>query len=162
MPAAFLRGFFDSEGSVFRNGLRAYNTNTRILEFVREQLIALKIECSEPQLNRAGGRPAGADGKYITKKDLYAITVRPYSLELFLMKIGFSIRRKQQRLQVLVMKRRNRRRKKNGEEETVEEEVVVVVEEESVDADVSGLEAPSIPLSTKEEMSFVITPATPG
>lgn len=113
--AAFLRGFFDSEGSVGPYRIYAYNTDLRVLKFVREQLMALNIECSEPRLNRLGGRPAGSDGKYITNKDLYAVSIHAASLELFLEKVGFSIERKRQRLEMMVTRRRGRRLTKNEE-----------------------------------------------
>ncbi|MEN3048394.1 MAG: LAGLIDADG family homing endonuclease [Candidatus Caldarchaeales archaeon] len=104
--AAFLRGFYDSEGSVGPRNVNVYNTGLRILGFVREQLMALGIDCTKPRLNRRAGTPVGVgNGEYFANTDLYTVIIRGSNLQLFLKKVGFSIERKKQRLVEIVRKR---------------------------------------------------------
>jgi intein-encoded DNA endonuclease-like protein len=50
--AAFIRGFADSEGSVDKNGkIIIYNTDLRLLTYVKELLRRLGIESTRPMLN---------------------------------------------------------------------------------------------------------------
>ncbi len=55
---AFLRAFFDSEGCVEKNGnILVYNTDLRILNYVKELLLKLKIEVTGPHLGIKKGAP---------------------------------------------------------------------------------------------------------
>ena len=99
---AFLRAFFDSEGSVEKNGnIRVYNTDLRILNYVKELLLKLNIEVTGPRLSVKKGTPIYDKkiGKtYYTTKDAYYLYIRANSRRRFAELIGFTIRRKMERL----------------------------------------------------------------
>jgi intein-encoded DNA endonuclease-like protein len=76
--AAFLRGFADSEGSVYKKGqIFITNTDLRLLTYVQELLKRFGIESTGPRLNRRRGSLIKINpitGKiYTTKKDCYYI-----------------------------------------------------------------------------------------
>jgi len=99
---AFLRAFFDSEGSVEKNGnIRVFNTDLRILNYVKELLLRLNIEVTGPHLIVKSGTPFydRKKGKtYYVKKDVYYLYIRVNSRGRFAELIGFTIRRKMKRL----------------------------------------------------------------
>lgn len=81
--AAFLRAFFDGEGSVEPRHLKVYNTNFELLRYIRFLLQQyFGIETTGP--SRA--------------KDCYYVYVRAPGLPLFHRYIDFTIKRKQRRL----------------------------------------------------------------
>jgi intein-encoded DNA endonuclease-like protein len=89
--AAFLRGFADSEGSVEKNGhILIYNTDYELLKYVKKLLRRLGIYCTGPRLHSQGD---------MTRKDYYCIYIRTSSNKDFYKYIGFTIRRKQERLE---------------------------------------------------------------
>ncbi len=100
---SFLRGFFDGEGSVNKNGvILCYNTDTKLLEYVQRLLNRLGIETTGPRICTRRGTPFLNKklGKiYKRRKDLYCIYVKMKDRLRFYRLIGFTIQRKQQRLQ---------------------------------------------------------------
>ena len=102
--AAFLRGFADAEGSVDKNGyISIYNTELRLLMYVQELLRRFGIESTGPRVCIPAGSLIKIDpitGKiYTTKKDCYCIRIRSYCNVVFYVHVGFTIVRKQERLQ---------------------------------------------------------------
>jgi len=84
----FIRGFFDSEGSVIMNKLRtvkAANKNLDVLKSIKEMLI------------RIGFNPERIVG-YRNPNGVHAICLYGDNIKLFKEKIGFSIKRKMERL----------------------------------------------------------------
>lgn len=102
--AAFLRGFFDSEGSVAKNGsITASNSNLDTLGYVRYLLGKyLKIKTTGPHLGTRKGSILTCRGKsYRRNVDCFWIYVKRDSLRLFHDQIGFTIQRKKIRLEKL-------------------------------------------------------------
>jgi intein-encoded DNA endonuclease-like protein len=102
--AAFIRGFFDSEGCVDKNGyLTVYNTNYEVLVYIQKLLKKyFKIEATGPWLSIEKGTPTRSpkNGKiYMTTSDCYYLYIRAKDLLKFYRHIGFSIRRRQKRLE---------------------------------------------------------------
>ena len=84
---AFLRGLFDSEGHVSKNGyISLYNTNYEVLVYAQRLLKRLGIESTGPWPHKQ-------------KEGYYYIYIRAESLPKFYQLIGFTIRRKQKRLE---------------------------------------------------------------
>jgi intein-encoded DNA endonuclease-like protein len=107
---AFLRGFFDAEGCVSKSGyILAFNTNYEVLTYVQGLLKRFGIESTGPRVSRPAGSLIKIDpitGKiYTTKKDCYCIYIRSYCNVNFYNHIGFTILRKQERLQRYVVGR---------------------------------------------------------
>jgi intein-encoded DNA endonuclease-like protein len=108
--AAFLRGFFDAEGCVLKSGyILAFNTNYEVLTYVQGLLERFGIESTGPRVSRPAGSLIKIDpitGKiYTTKKDCYCIYIRSYCNVNFYNHIGFTILRKQERLERYVVGR---------------------------------------------------------
>jgi intein-encoded DNA endonuclease-like protein len=102
--AAFLRGFADAEGSVDKNGhIIIYNTDLRLLTYFQGLLRRFGIESTGPRVCIPAGSLIKIDpitGKtYTTKKDCYRIYILSCSNVNFYHRIGFTIRRKQERLE---------------------------------------------------------------
>jgi len=99
--AAFLRGFFDSEGDVTLNGeMRVANSNYHLLEYVRWLLKMFDIETTEPRpVHRRGSLMCVKGKQYVRRRDVYRIRVQARSALNFYRRIGFTIRRKQERLE---------------------------------------------------------------
>jgi len=99
---AFLRAFFDSEGCVSKNGyILVFNTDLRTLNYVKELLLRLDIEVTGPYLGTKKGTSIYDKkiGKtYYAKKDVYYLYIRANSRRRFAELIGFTIRRKMERL----------------------------------------------------------------
>jgi len=99
---AFLRAFFDSEGSVDKKGrIYVFNTDLVILNYVKELLLKLNIEVTGPHLGTKRGTPfydKKMEKTYYTKKDEYYLYVLASSRRRFAELIGFTIRRKMERL----------------------------------------------------------------
>jgi len=97
---AFLRGFFDSEGSITARRLTVYNGDLDKLEFVCKLMTSLGIEATGPRLREEKGGMVSIKGReYHVNKDQYYVYVRTNSLVAFCNKVGFTIKRKQERLE---------------------------------------------------------------
>ncbi len=99
---SFLRAFFDSEGTVDKNGnILVYNTDLVILNYVKQLLLKLNIEATGPHLLIKRGTPFYDKkiGKtYYTRKDVYYLYIRASSRRRFAELIGFTIKRKMEKL----------------------------------------------------------------
>jgi len=109
---AFLRGFFDSEAtikSIHGNGdIGVFNTDKSLLEYVKDLLNRLGIKTTGPKLHVRAGTPIKIlrTGKtYFAKKDCYYLYVLAESRLRFYQLIGFTIKRKQQRLEEYLIRR---------------------------------------------------------
>jgi len=99
--SAFLRAFYDGEGSISGRSLTLYNTQLDLLLYIRDLLSKLKIETTEPRV----GTRAGTELKdpengrtYTRNSDCFSLRIRVKSLPQFARDIGFTINRKQQKL----------------------------------------------------------------
>ncbi|MEM1948305.1 MAG: LAGLIDADG family homing endonuclease [Candidatus Caldarchaeum sp.] len=107
--SAFLRGFFDSEGSVSENGsITVCNTDIKLLEYVKQLLSKLGIEATGPRLSHKSGQivvdpRTGKTG--ISRKDLYLLYIRASSLPTYYRRVGFTIHRKRKRLEEYLTRR---------------------------------------------------------
>jgi intein-encoded DNA endonuclease-like protein len=100
--AAFLRGFFDSEGCIDTNGrLSASNSNVALLKYIQCLLQGrFGIETTGPRLGTKRGSTITRRGKsYKRNVDVYEIRVRARSLRRFHEKVGLTIQRKKLRLE---------------------------------------------------------------
>ncbi len=91
IKSSFLKGFFDSEGGAYtKRQVSAFNTNYNLVEFVRSLLFSLGIETKLYKYNFNSA---------ISKKPCYRINIyRKQSILLYWRIIGFSIKRKQDKL----------------------------------------------------------------
>ena len=97
--ALFLRGFFDSEGSISGRSLSVSNTRLVTLTTVKRLLKRLDLAVTGPHLGSRGGRLVTIKGKeYKANRNLYTLRVRARSLAKFQELIGFSIARKSRAL----------------------------------------------------------------
>lgn len=100
--SAFLKGFFDSEGTVTPEGvLQAYNNDRDRLRYV---MILLRkyfaVETTGPKLGKRRGSRIERRGKtYLRNSDSYSIYIKADSIERFAILVGFTIARKQRRLE---------------------------------------------------------------
>jgi intein-encoded DNA endonuclease-like protein len=101
--AAFIRGFADSEGCVDKRGyIFILNTNLRLLTYIMDLLKRLNIESMGPILKATRGtviRDPRTREQYVTNMDCYYIYIRASSNANSYKYIGFTIKRKQQRLE---------------------------------------------------------------
>jgi intein-encoded DNA endonuclease-like protein len=101
--AAFLRGLFDSDGSVNKNGyITLYNTNYEVLVYAQRLLRRFGIESTGPWPHKRKGttmHDPRTGKQYKTNEDCYYIYIRTESLPKFYRYVGFTIRRKQKRLE---------------------------------------------------------------
>ena len=99
---AFLRAFFDSEGCVEKNGnILVYNTDLRILNYVKELLLKLNIDVTGPHLGRKKGKliyDRKREKTYYRRRDAYYLYIRAKSRRRFTEPIVFTIKRKMERL----------------------------------------------------------------
>ena len=99
--AAFLRAFYDAEGSVSGRKLSLHNTKKALLLYIQDLLKQHRIETSRLYLRRSAGTALldpGSGKVYFRRKDGFSFIVRTKSLSQFAKEIGFSIERKQRRL----------------------------------------------------------------
>lgn len=100
--AAFLKAFFDGEGSISGRSLNVYNTNYGLLLYVQDLLCQyFSIESTGPHESEGPGHRFydSKNGKYYeTKKQCYRVHITTKDLPEFQKHIGFTIRRKAQRL----------------------------------------------------------------
>jgi len=100
--AAFVRGSFDSEGSVDVSGsLTATNCNLGLLHYVQEILKGFfGIETTGPRLGKKKDSIMNRRGRsYFRKADCYSIYLRRACLATFHREIGLTIERKKIRLE---------------------------------------------------------------
>lgn len=111
----FLKGFFDSEGCIDNKGsIYAYNTDYKLIQFVRSLLDLLDI--TNTCRSYYGFTPDKS------KKVLqYSIRISSKSKKTFKSLIGFSIYRKQIRLDLTFIEKRRRRIKMDQEDYGVQE-----------------------------------------
>ncbi len=105
----FARSFFDSEGYVDKYGrIYCYNSDLQLLQYVRKILNILGIRTTEPKIctkkgtaffNRIRGNT------YTAKKDVYYIRVITSDILRFYRLVGFTVQRKQKRLEEYLRKR---------------------------------------------------------
>lgn len=108
--AKFLRGLFDSEGCISKTieekvVLKMYNTDHKLLLYVQQLLASLGIESTGPHLGTKKGtyfRCPKTGKVYRRRKDVYYLRIRTQSLLDFYRKVGFTIRRKQEKLKELL------------------------------------------------------------
>jgi DNA endonuclease len=102
--AAFLRGFFDSEGWVYLTQLGVVNTNTVTLRYVSKLLEwRFGMRVRGPRVSSRGGRIVIIKGKpYHANRDCYSLLVDKSSLSVYQNIVGFTIQRKQQRLALAI------------------------------------------------------------
>ncbi|MDA4122430.1 MAG: LAGLIDADG family homing endonuclease [Thaumarchaeota archaeon] len=106
--AAFIKGFFDSEGCIDVSGrLTASNNDLALLRYVQKLLERFfGIETTGPHLGTKKGTILTRRGKsYRRNADCYCIYVRRASLPAFYREIGFTIERKKIRLHSVLSKR---------------------------------------------------------
>jgi intein-encoded DNA endonuclease-like protein len=101
--AAFLRGFADSEGSVNKRGyICIYNTGQRLLTYIMDLLRRFNIESTGPRIHVQRGtiiNDPERGMKYSRNKDCHRLHIRASSNMSFYRYIGFTITRKQMRLE---------------------------------------------------------------
>jgi intein-encoded DNA endonuclease-like protein len=101
--AAFLRGLFDSEGHVSKRGcIILYNTNYEVLVYAQRLLRKFGIESTGPWPHKQKGttiHDPRTGKQYKANKDCYYIYILAKSLPKFYRHIGFTVRRKQKRLE---------------------------------------------------------------
>ncbi len=91
----FLRGFFDSEGSVSENSLTVSNGELAKLELSIAFLRSLGIETTGPHLGELSGGSRIIRGKLCrVNKDNYRVRMRNSSVRRFQDLVGFTIKRK--------------------------------------------------------------------
>ena len=98
--AAFLRGFFDAEGSITKTGsIYLINSDYRLLKYVQSLLGRFKIATTGPNLLHQRGSITHIKGKQnVRRRDVYHVYVKRSCNMGFYKYIGFTIRRKQERL----------------------------------------------------------------
>jgi len=98
--AAFLRGFFDAEGSILKDGsIYVGNSDYRLLKYVQSLLGRFKIVAMGPNLLCRRGSITHSNGKQYTRRhDSYYIYIKRSYNTWFYKYIGFTIKRKQERL----------------------------------------------------------------
>ncbi|NJE60974.1 LAGLIDADG family homing endonuclease [Thermococcus sp. 21S7] len=109
-PREFLRGFFDSEGSVYVNtkdprraAVVADHYNTEVLKLCKELLGTLGIHSTIYLVKKKGTKVMIRGQEYQYNNDLYRISIhRRTSVARFAEKIGFSISRKQEKLETFL------------------------------------------------------------
>ena len=105
--SAFLRGFADAEGCVDKSGyISICNTDHGLLTYVKGLLQRLGVTSSEPKAkNRKGSISRFRNGYYRRNRDCYYIYIRAASCLTFHRKVGFTIKRKQKRLENYIKRR---------------------------------------------------------
>jgi intein-encoded DNA endonuclease-like protein len=108
--AAFLRGFFDSEGCVDKSGsVTASNCDITLLKYVQWLLTkTFGIETTGPRLQSRKGSLITRRGKtYRRNSDCFGIRIRNKFRIQFLKKIGITISRKKNRLGQILKAKEN-------------------------------------------------------
>jgi len=107
--ATFLRGFVDSEGHVSKRGyIYISNTDYGLLEYIKDLLKRLGIGSTGPWPLRRQGKTfydPKTMKRYTHKKECYFIYIKKDSNINFYKNIGFTIERKQKRLENYIRRR---------------------------------------------------------
>ncbi|MEM4466283.1 MAG: LAGLIDADG family homing endonuclease [Nitrososphaerota archaeon] len=105
----FARSFFDSEGCVSKDGqISCCNSDLQLLQYVRRILNILGIRTTEPKICTKKGTALfdRRRGKtYTAKKDVYYTRVVASDVLRFYRLVGFTVKRKQKRLEEYLRKR---------------------------------------------------------
>jgi len=99
IKAYFIKGFSDSEGTIAKDHrlIRIYNIDKELLEKIKEVLIDLGFDENKMHIR-------------LSTKVTYELGIKSHkNIELFYQKIGFTIKRKQKRLENFVYKKGDRR-----------------------------------------------------
>jgi intein-encoded DNA endonuclease-like protein len=111
--AAFLKGLVDSEGHVNKRGyIYMSNTDYELLTYVKDLLKRLGIESTGPWTNRQQGKifyDPNAMKRYMHNNNEHYIYIKANSNMEFYEKIGFTISRKQKRLEKYIKKQQTRK-----------------------------------------------------
>lgn len=100
VKCAFLKGLFDSEGtiSIASKRIRFYNSNIRLVNLVKTLLCGLGVE--KVKIYKRGEEIHTIKGRECLIKPLYTVYISTRkNLEIFEQKIRFSIKRKQEKLE---------------------------------------------------------------
>src|SRR5437016_3203587 len=95
--ASFLRALFDGEGTINRNRISIYNTDLRLLLYIRQLLSKFGIERRNPYVHSLAGsilKDPRTGVFYERRRDCYAMAIRTAGSLQFARHIGFSIQRK--------------------------------------------------------------------
>ena len=95
--ASFLRALFDGEGTINRNRISIYNTDLRLLLYIRQLLSKFGIEMRNPYVHSLAGsilKDPRTGVFYERRRDCYAMAIRTAGSLQFARHIGFSIQRK--------------------------------------------------------------------
>lgn len=106
--AAFLRGFFDSEGTISGHGeISIVNTDLGMIRYVRRLLGRLGIEVRGPRLQKPKGTPMYFPGRReaYKKRDCFVMRIRKHCNPTYYQRVGFTITRKRRRLEKYLEKR---------------------------------------------------------
>lgn len=110
-PADFIKGFFDSEGSInsSKHGnwnrvwkINCSNTNIDLLNTVKRLLFNLGIDSTISLGKHKGSEIVKKEKTYYKNKDVYSLGIPSKHHHKFVRLIGFTIKRKQDRLNELI------------------------------------------------------------
>ena len=102
--ASFLRALFDGEGTIDRNRISIYNTDLRLLQYIRQLLSKFEIETRNPYVHNLAGsilKDPRTGIFYERRKDCYTLSIGAVGGRQFARHIGFSIQRKNRLLPIL-------------------------------------------------------------
>jgi len=111
-PAGFLKGFFDSEGSIHSSqtggwakqwAIECTNNDIKLLDIVEKLLFNIGIESNRVLSSKKGTKMLFGDREYYKNKDVFKITIPSKHHHKFARLIGFNIKRKQDRLNELIL-----------------------------------------------------------
>ena len=90
---AFLRGFFDGDGSNSGVQVKAYNSDEKLLEYIKQLLKKLEVRTGKISIATKAGTTSRKRNSEVVKakKDCFQLNVNRRN---FLEKIGFTIERK--------------------------------------------------------------------
>jgi intein-encoded DNA endonuclease-like protein len=95
--ASFLRALFDGEGTIGQNRISIYNTDLRLIQYVRSLLSKSGIETRNPYVRRLTGsilKDPRTGILYERRKDCYTLTIGAAGCLQFARHVGFAIQRK--------------------------------------------------------------------
>lgn len=116
-PAGFIKGFFDSEGSIScgKHGswnkvwyIQCSNNNINLLDTVKQLLSVLGIDSAMSLRGRKGFKITRKEKTYYKNKDVYSLSIPSKHHHKFARLIGFTIKRKQDRLNELIATRQEK------------------------------------------------------
>src|SRR3989454_4561371 len=95
--ASFLRALFDGEGTIGLNRISIYNTDLRLIQYIRLLLSKFGIETRIPYVRRLAGsilKDPRTGILYERRRDCYTLAIRIAGSLQFARHVGFSIKRK--------------------------------------------------------------------